>query len=57
MSASAPFATRGIVDPNFAQGAWRSFTKADGLPSSQIYAVAVDPKGRVFAGTECDGLA
>jgi hypothetical protein len=48
---------RGIVDPKFAQGTWRSFTKADGLPSSQIYAVAVDSKGRVFVGTECDGLA
>jgi hypothetical protein len=43
--------------PSLAPGTWRHFTKADGLPSSQIYAVTVDAKGRVFAGTECDGLA
>jgi hypothetical protein len=43
--------------PTLAPGTWRHFTKADGLPSSQIYAVTVDAKGRVFAGTECDGLA
>jgi sugar lactone lactonase YvrE len=52
-----PFAARGIADPNLAMGTWRSYTKADGLPSSQIYAVTVAPGGRVWVGTECDGLA
>ncbi|MGB2968232.1 MAG: two-component regulator propeller domain-containing protein [Phycisphaerae bacterium] len=40
------------------RGAWRTYTRADGLPSDQIYALAVDPRsGRVWVGTECDGLA
>jgi hypothetical protein len=52
-----PFAAKGIADPKLAQGTWRSYTKADGLPSSQIYAVTVAPGGRVWVGTECDGLA
>ena len=41
----------------FAPGTWRTYTQADGLPSAQVYAVAVAPTGRVWAGTECDGLA
>jgi hypothetical protein len=41
-----------------APGMWRTYTRGDGLPSDQIYAVAVDRKnGRVWVGTECDGLA
>ncbi|HET6442423.1 MAG TPA: two-component regulator propeller domain-containing protein [Phycisphaerae bacterium] len=39
------------------KGAWRTWTQADGLPASQVYAVAVGPAGRVWIGTECDGLA
>jgi len=40
-----------------APGTWRTYTRADGLPSDQIYALAVAPTGRVWVGTECDGLA
>jgi hypothetical protein len=40
-----------------APGTWRTYTQAAGLPSQQIYAVAVAPSGRVWVGTECDGLA
>jgi hypothetical protein len=40
-----------------AKGTWRTYTQADGLPSAQVYAVAVAPTGRVWVGTECDGLA
>lgn len=43
--------------PRPGQGVWSTFTQADGLPSAQIYAVAVAKDGRVWAGTECDGLA
>jgi hypothetical protein len=43
--------------PAGAKGKWRTYTQADGLPSQQIYAVAVAPFGRVWVGTECDGLA
>ncbi len=42
---------------SFASGTWRSFTRGDGLPADQIYAVTVAPGGRVWIGTECDGLA
>jgi ligand-binding sensor domain-containing protein len=43
--------------PALAKGTWRTYTQADGLPSAQVYAVAVAPTGRVWVGTECDGLA
>ena len=42
---------------SLAPGTWRNYTRADGLPSDQIYALAVDKRGRVWVGTECDGLA
>jgi len=45
------------ADPSSGQGTWRTYTRADGLPSDQIYALAVAPTGRVWVGTECDGLA
>jgi len=45
------------ADPSSGQGTWRTSTRADGLPSDQIYALAVDKRGRVWVGTECDGLA
>ena len=45
------------ANPSSGQGTWRTFTRADGLPSNQIYALAVDKRGRVWVGTECDGLA
>jgi sugar lactone lactonase YvrE len=61
LSASAstvdPFAAKGIADPNLAPGIWRSYTRGDGLPADQIYAVTVAANGRVWIGTECDGLA
>jgi streptogramin lyase len=47
----------GGISPPLAKGMWRTYTQADGLPSQQIYAVAVAPFGRVWVGTECDGLA
>ena len=45
------------ASPQDAKGKWLTYTQADGLPSQQVYAVAVTPAGRVWAGTECDGLA
>lgn len=36
---------------------WRYYTRADGLPSDQIQALAFDSIGNVYAGTQCDGLA
>ena len=45
------------ADPTLCPGTWRTYTRADGLPSDQIYAVAVGPNGRIWVGMECDGLA
>jgi hypothetical protein len=53
----SPAGGEGNNPPALAKGAWRTYTQADGLPSQQIYAVAVTPFGRVWVGTECDGLA
>lgn len=36
---------------------WSYFTRAEGLPSDQIAALAFNAKGDLFAGTQCDGLA
>jgi hypothetical protein len=40
----------------FDGSAWRSFRRADGLPSDETFAAAIDPQGRFWAGT-WDGLA
>jgi len=61
-SASAPHlsgatAMSAMPDAGLCAGTWRTYTRADGLPSDQIYALAVAPTGRVWVGTECDGLA
>ena len=45
------------ASPEGAKGKWFTYTQAHGLPSQQVYAVAVTPAGRVWVGTECDGLA
>jgi len=36
---------------------WSYFTRANGLPSDQISALGFEPSGRVWVGTDCDGLA
>lgn len=36
---------------------WVSYTRANGLPSDQIQALAFDAKGTLYAATQCDGLA
>ena len=38
-------------------GVWQTYTRRHGLPSEQVTAVAVAPGGRIWVGTECDGLA
>src|ERR1700677_3334592 len=36
---------------------WDYFTRASGLPSNQIQAIAFDVKGNIYLGTQCDGIA
>lgn len=48
------------VNPNTAPmlfGRWRYITQANGLPSSPVDCIAFDKTGRVFAGTQCNGIA
>ncbi len=33
------------------------YTRASGLPSNQIQAIAFDSKGNIYLGTQCDGVA
>ncbi|MGA3170912.1 MAG: two-component regulator propeller domain-containing protein [Chthoniobacteraceae bacterium] len=36
---------------------WDYYTRASGLPSDQIQCIAFDKNGRIYAGTQCDGIA
>ena len=36
---------------------WQNFTRAQGLPSDQIQALACNSVGDIYAGTQCDGIA
>ena len=36
---------------------WRYYTRADGMPSDQVSAMAFDQKGNLWIGTQCDGIA
>lgn len=36
---------------------WSYVTRAEGLPSDQVGCLAFDADGRVFAGTQCEGIA
>ena len=36
---------------------WSYVTRADGLPSDQINAIAFNKAGDIFLGTQCDGIA
>ncbi len=36
---------------------WSYVTRADGLPSDQIEAIAFDKSGNIVLGTQCDGVA
>ncbi len=37
--------------------AWSYVTRADGLPSDQVQAIAFSKNGTLYAGTQCDGIA
>jgi sugar lactone lactonase YvrE len=36
---------------------WSYITRADGLPSDQVQAIAFDQSGNIVVGTQCDGVA
>ncbi len=41
----------------YAHSHWTYFTRADGLPSDQANALAIDKSGTLYVGTQCDGIA
>ena len=47
----------GLARYSEAGQSWTHFTRADGLPSDQIQALAFAADGTLFVGTQCDGLA
>lgn len=47
----------GLCRYGLATRVWTYYTRADGLPSDQIQALAFDPAGTLYVGTQCDGLA
>ncbi|HEX8832864.1 MAG TPA: hypothetical protein VF719_01625 [Abditibacteriaceae bacterium] len=36
---------------------WRHFSREDGLPADQFSSLAFDAKGKLYGGTQCEGLA
>ena len=47
----------GVARYSLADDDWDYFTRASGLPSNQIQAIAFDAKGNIYLGTQCDGIA
>jgi two component regulator with propeller domain len=47
----------GVTRYSLKRDDWDYFTRAAGLPSNQIQAIAFDPDGNVYLGTQCDGIA
>ena len=39
------------------QDTWSYYTRAEGLPSDQAQALAFAPDGKLYVGTQCDGIA
>lgn len=54
------YSERPALDENsggFRLGHWTYFTRAHGLASDQVRAMAIAEDGTLYAGTECDGLS
>jgi frataxin-like iron-binding protein CyaY len=47
----------GVARYSLAKDDWDYFTRASGLPTNQVQAIAFDSKGNIFLGTQCDGVA
>ncbi len=47
----------GLARYRIDQDAWSYYTRAEGLPADDVQCLAFDPKGTLYAGTQCDGLA
>ncbi len=49
--------SRGLSRYSVKEDRWMYYTRAEGLPSNQIQAMAFDRDGTIYAGTQCDGVA
>ena len=49
--------SRGLARYHLEEDRWSYLTRADGLPSDQVEALAFAPDGTLYAGTQCDGLS
>lgn len=47
----------GVTRYSLKNNDWDYFTRASGLPSDQIQAIAFNAKGTIYLGTQCDGVA
>jgi len=47
----------GLARYRRAMGAWQRFTCRDGLPSTAISCLAFDRAGKIYVGTQCEGIA
>ena len=47
----------GVARYSLANDDWDYFTRASGLPSNQVQAIAFDAKGNIYLGMQCDGVA
>jgi len=47
----------GLSRYSLTKDTWHYYTRADGLPSDQIQAIAFDKAGNIIVGTQCDGVA
>lgn len=47
----------GLTRYSMSRESWSHYTRAHGLPSDQVQALAFDAQGNLYAGTQCDGLA
>ena len=47
----------GLTRYSMKSDGWSYLTRADGLPSDQIEAIAFDAAGNIVLGTQCDGVA
>ena len=46
----------GVARYSLAKDDWDYYTRAGGLPSNQVQAIAFDSKGNIYLGTQCDGV-
>ncbi|MDQ3812765.1 MAG: hypothetical protein M3347_02295, partial [Armatimonadota bacterium] len=46
----------GLTRYGVKEDTWRSYTRANGMKSQQVTALAFDAQGSLYAGTACDGL-